>query len=344
MGLITPKPPKQRTGKKVAVIGSGPAGLTVAVRLNRLGHEVILFEKGEKAGGLLRYGIPDFKLNKGVIDRRLEIFIQEGLKIKTHTRVGKDILPETLLRDFDVICLAVGAMEPRDLKVPGRDLSGIHFAMDFLKQQNEIIAGRNFSGKERITAKNKNVLVIGGGDTGSDCIGTANRQGAKKVIQIEILPEPTEKRRLDNPWPFWPDTLKTTSSHEEGCERHWSLATRKFIGKERVEQIETLEVTWEKEKNGKHKMILKPETKKVLDTDLVLLALGFSQPVHEGLLDQLHIDYDSKGNILTNGSNLTSRKKIFAVGDATDGPSLVVRAIASGQKTATEIHQYLQDS
>ncbi len=341
-GLIKPRVPKKRTGKKVAVIGSGPAGLTVASRLNRLGHKVTLFEKDEKAGGLLRFGIPDFKLNKTVIDRRLKIMKEEGLTIKTKVNVGTDISNEELLKNYDAICLAVGAMQPRDIKVPGRDSEGIYFAMDYLTQQNKIIAGKNFSGKKRISAKNKHVIVIGGGDTGSDCVGTAIRQGAKSVKQIEILPKPPESRTENNPWPFWPETLRTSSSQEEGCERIWSTNTKKFICKNgTVNQIETVEVQWTQNDEGAWSMEEVPGSIEIHKADLVLLALGFTQPVHEGLLDGLGIEYDERGNILTNSELATNKAKVFAAGDAASGASLVVRAIASGQQAAEAIHFYL---
>ena len=245
LGYINPTIPKERSGKKIAVVGSGPAGLTVAARLNRLGHTVTLYEKEKKVGGLLRYGIPDFKLNKNIIDRRIEILEKEGLIIKTNTVVGKDFPTKELLEKFNAACIAVGCMQPRDLSVPGRELSGICFAMDFLTQQNKINAGANFSGKERISAKGKKVVVIGGGDTGSDCVGTAIRQRAKSIIQVEILPKPPKTRTKNNPWPYWPNILQTSSSHEEGCKRYWSLATKKFIGKNgMVTNIETVKVDW----------------------------------------------------------------------------------------------------
>lgn len=343
-GLIQPKTPKKRSGKKVAVIGSGPAGLTVASRLNRLGHKVTLFEKAEKAGGLLRFGIPDFKLNKSIIDRRLKIMKEEGLTIKTKVNVGTDISHEELLNQYDAICLTVGAMQARDIKVPGRDSEGIYFAMDYLTQQNKIIAGKNFSGKKRISAKNKHVIVIGGGDTGSDCVGTAIRQGAKSVKQIEILPKPPESRTENNPWPFWPNTLRTSSSQEEGCERIWSTSTKRFIRKNgAVQQLETVGVQWEQNKEGAYSMTEIPGTNDTHKADMVLLALGFTQPVHEGLPEALGLKYDDRGNILTVKGLAANQKKVFAAGDAATGASLVVRAIASGQQAAESIHFYLTE-
>ncbi len=341
-GLIKAKPPQRRTGKKVAIIGSGPAGLTVASRLNRLGHNVTIFEKDDKIGGLLRYGIPDFKLHKSVIDRRLDILKEEGIKFKTKVNVGIDISPEELRGNYDAICLAIGAMQPRNINVPGREAEGIYLAMDFLTQQNRIVAGKNFSGKKRISAKNKHVIVIGGGDTGSDCVGTSIRQGAKSVKQIEILPEPPKTRYEDNPWPFWPNTLRTSSSQQEGCKRIWGTSTKRFISKDnKVQQIETIKVKWEQENKGKYIMTEEPGSLKIHKADLVLLALGFTQPVHEGLLENLGLKYDERGNILIDDKSATNKAKIFAAGDAADGASLVVRAIASGQDAAESIHLYL---
>jgi glutamate synthase (NADPH/NADH) small chain len=341
-GYIVPKPPLERTGKKVAVIGSGPAGLTVATRLNRMGHTVSLFEKNEKVGGLLRFGIPDFKLNKNIIDRRIKVFEEEGLDIRPNTMAGVDINGEELLERFDAICLAVGSMQPRDLQIKGRNLNGIHFAMDYLVQQNRIIAGKQIPENEKITARNKEVIVIGGGDTGSDCVGTANRQGAIKVTQIEILPKPPDVRDRDNPWPFWPNTLTNTTSHEEGCDRYWSLATRKFLGLNgNVNRIEVIELDWKKGNTGQWKMVEKPGTNRNFNANLVLLALGFTQPVHNGLLEQLNLSYDSSGNVRVDSTFKTNRSKIFAVGDAISGASLVVKAIASGQKAVNFIHQFL---
>jgi glutamate synthase (NADPH/NADH) small chain len=341
-GYIVPRPPLERTGKKVAVIGSGPAGLTVATRLNRIGHTVSLFEKNDKVGGLLRFGIPDFKLNKNIIDRRIKIFEEEGLDIRPNTTVGVDISGEELLERFDAICLAVGAMQPRDLQIKGRNLNSIHFAMDYLVQQNRVIAGKQIPENERITARNKEVIVIGGGDTGSDCVGIANRQGARKVTQIEILPKPPDVRDRDNPWPFWPNILTNTTSHEEGCDRYWSLATRKFLGLNgNVNRIEVIELDWKKGNTGQWKMVEKPGTSRTIDGNLVILALGFTQPVHNGLLEQLNLSYDSSGNVRVDSTFKTNRSKIFAVGDAISGASLVVKAIASGQKAVNFIHQFL---
>jgi len=340
-GYIKPNPPKVRSGKKVAVIGSGPAGMAAADQLNRAGHMVTLFEKDRKAGGLLRYGIPDFKLNKQIIDRRLKILLAEGIEIKTETEIGKDISGKKLLEQYDAICLAIGAMKPRDLNISGRELDGIHFAMDYLTQQNKVNDGAYVAYDNRITAENRNVLVIGGGDTGSDCVGTAIRQGAKSVTQIEILPKPPDKRSLDNPWPYWAKTLKTSTSHEEGCERKWSLSTLRFLGmQQRVTYAEVQEISWE-QVNGSHKMKPIPGTKDQIEADLILLAMGFVHPVHEGLLSELEISLDSRQNVAVDHSMATSVEKVFAAGDAASGASLVVNAIASGRRAAKKIDNFL---
>ncbi len=340
-GFIRPKPPKERTGKKVAVIGSGPSGLACADLLNKAGHSVTLFEKDEAVGGLLRFGIPDFKLGKQVIDRRLKVLVEEGLEIKTSTHVGVDIPASKLLNDFDVVCLAVGAMKPRDLPVEGRDLEGVHFAMEFLTQQNRAINGKRFSDGERILAAGKNVVVIGGGDTGSDCVGTSNRQKANSVTQLEIMPQPPLQRSFNNPWPYWAKVHKTTSSHEEGCDRNWNVATKRFIGENgKLKQIEVVDVEWVGA-NGKMQIVEKEETRRLIDAELVLLSMGFVHCVHEGLLDDLGLEYDERGNIRVNDNRETSKAKVFAAGDAIRGASLVVHAIAEGRKMAENVHQYL---
>lgn len=342
-GFIKPQPPAFRTGKKVAVIGSGPAGLACADLLNKAGHHVTLFEKDDAVGGLLRFGIPDFKLAKNVIDRRVQLLIEEGLIIRTNVHVGKDISAEELVNEFDAICLAIGAMKPRDLTVEGRDLKGVYFAMDYLTQQNKVVRGDQIAEKERILATGKHVLVIGGGDTGSDCVGTANRQKAKSVTQIEILPKPPEERTPDNPWPYWANVLKVSSSHEEGCDRFWSLSTKRFIGNNgNVTGAEVIEVAWEKDVNGKMTMKEIPGTERIIPADLVLLSLGFLHPVHEGLLKDLELKLSERGNVYVSKDHQTSRAKIFAAGDAVNGATLVVHAIASGRKAAHDIDRYLQ--
>ena len=344
-GIIVANPPKIRTGKKVAVIGSGPAGLSAADLLNRAGHLVTVFEKNDAIGGLLRYGIPDFKLSKSVIDRRLELFVDEGIIFKTNVNVGVDILKEELLSEFDAVLLAVGAEQPRDLPIKGRELDGVHFAMDFLTQQNKKVSGKLNNEEIRILAKDKNVLVIGGGDTGSDCVGTSIRQKAKSVTQIEILPKPAEKREENNPWPYWPNTLRTSSSHKEGCERRWSLSTKRFIGENgKLKQAEIVQVEWIKDENGRYNMKEIQGTTEIVDVELALLSMGFTQPVHVGLLDALGVDYDQRGNVKVNGQKQSSVAKIFAAGDAEKGASLVVHAIEAGKVASKNIDAFLRNA
>jgi glutamate synthase (NADPH/NADH) small chain len=341
-GYIKAVPPKERTGKKVAVIGSGPAGMAAADQLNKAGHTVSLFEKDEKIGGLLRYGIPDFKLNKRTIDRRLEIMEAEGLLVKAGVEIGRDIPGKKLMEEFDAICLAIGAMQPRDLAIEGRDLDGVHFAMEYLSQQNRVNDGSYVAYDQRITAEGRKVLVIGGGDTGSDCVGTAIRQGAKSVTQIEILPKPPETRASDNPWPYYSKTLKTSTSHEEGCERRWDLSTLRFIGTQRrVSHAEVEQVAWDKV-NGSFQMKAVPGTREQIEADLILLAMGFVHPIQEGLLTELGIELNPRKNIQVNQEMSTNLKKVFAAGDAAVGASLVVTAIASGRKVARKIDEFLK--
>ncbi len=343
-GFVKANPPLSRTGKKVAVIGSGPAGLSAADLLNRAGHLVTVFEKNDAIGGLLRYGIPDFKLNKGVIDRRLQLFVDEGIIFKTNVNVGVDITRDELLKEFDAVILAVGAEQPRDLPVEGRDLDGVHFAMDFLMQQNKVVSGQVIPEVERILAKNKNVLVIGGGDTGSDCVGTSIRQKAASVTQIEILPKPQEKREDNNPWPYWPNTLRTSSSHMEGCERRWSLSTKRFIGEGgKLKQAEIVQVEWNKDENGRWNMSEVPGTTEVVDVELALLSMGFTQPVHVGLLESLGVEYDQRGNVKVGDKKQTSVEKIFAAGDAEKGASLVVHAIEAGKVAAKNVDDFIRN-
>jgi len=342
-GIVKANPPRTRTGKKVAVIGSGPAGLSAADLLNRAGHLVTVFEKNDAIGGLLRYGIPDFKLNKSVIDRRLELFVDEGMIFKTNVNVGKDISREELLQEFDAVLLAIGAEQPRDLPVEGRDLDGVHYAMDFLTQQNKVVSGQEIPEEERILAKDKNVIVIGGGDTGSDCVGTSIRQKAASVTQIEILPKPPEKRELNNPWPYWPNTLRTSSSHLEGCERRWSLSSKKFIGEGgKLKGVEVVQVEWSKDDSGRWVMNEVPGTTEILEVELALLSMGFTQPVHVGLLESLGLDYDQRGNVKVNDKKQTSVEKIFAAGDVEKGASLVVHAIEAGKVAAKNIDEFLR--
>ena len=340
-GMIVAHPPKTRTGKKVAVIGSGPAGLAAAQQLNRKGHNVTIFEKDNSLGGLLRYGIPNFKLNKNIIDRRLNQLLEEGIEFKPNCEVGKDISGEEIMKGFDAVCIAIGAGHPRDIQPEGRDLKGIHFAMEFLSQQNQLIMGENVPADKIINAKNKHVLVIGGGDTGSDCVGTSIRQGAVKVTQIDILPQPPVGKNPDTPWPYYPTILKTSSSHMEGCTRKWSLNTKQFNGKNgKVTEVLVEEVEWKKDETGRFNMQPTGKTE-TIKADLVFLALGFVHPVQEGLLTELGVKFDGRGNVAVDAQSKSSVAKVFATGDAAIGASLVVRAIALGRKVAEEIHKSL---
>lgn len=343
-GYVKPYVPKHRTGKRVAVIGSGPAGLACANQLNRRGHSVTVFEKNEAIGGLLRFGIPDFKLNKSIIDRRVALMTEEGVEFKPGVEVGKDIAVEDIVSDYDAVCIAIGAEVPRDLKVEGRDLKGVHFALELLQQQNRVNAGREISRDDRISAKGKNVLVIGGGDTGSDCVGTANRQGALSVTQIEIMPKPPERENPATPWPYWPVVLKTSSSHDEGCNRRWLLDTRRIIGENgKVTEVEVEEVRWEKDEATGRMNLIHTRNVERIKAELVLLAMGFTNPVQDGILKQLEVEKDARGNVKVDDKQQSSIDKVFAAGDASTGASLVVRCIASGRKAAEGIHNYLTE-
>ena len=340
-GLIVPRPPKKRTGKNVAVIGSGPAGLTIAARLNRLGHKVVVYEKQRKAGGLLRYGIPDFKLNKKFIDRRLEIFLKEGVEIHNGVNVGADVSAQQLLDRYDAVVLAVGAMKPRDIEVKGRGLKGVFFAMDYLVQQNRVIDGEVFPEDERILATDKHVVVVGGGDTGSDCVGTAVRQKAASVTQIEILPEPPQLRLPDNPWPFWPITLKTSSSHGEGCKRLWSMETCSFEGNGSVKALRLAPLNWTRNSEGKWSKEKIDGEELIVPAELVLLAMGFMSPLYDTLLNEMGILPGEHNNLRVDGNHRTNIPKVFAAGDAVSGAGLVVRAIADALHATITIHDYL---
>ncbi len=342
-GYLKPQIPAKRTGKKVAVIGSGPSGMAAADQLNKAGHTVTLFEKDEKAGGLLRFGIPDFKLNKCTIDRRLKLMQEEGIEIKCNMEIGKDISAEELISTFDAVCLTIGAMKPRDLPVPGRDLDGVHFAMDFLTQQNRVVAGATIPYDSIISAKDRDVLVIGGGDTGSDCVGTSIRQKAKSVTQIEILPKPPEQRSSDNPWPYYGKIMKTSTSHEEGCERRWNISTVKFNGvQQRVVSVDIEQVSWELV-NGSYSMKAVTGSRETIPADLVLLAMGFVHPVLDGIVAQLGLNLSDRKNIKVAKNHQTNIENVFAAGDAISGASLVVSAIASGRRVAKSVTDYLLD-
>jgi len=331
VGLIKPHPFRKRTGKKIAVVGSGPAGLSCADQLNKAGHLVVVFERDDKAGGILRYGIPDFKLEKWVLDRRLDILKKEGIEFVIGVNVGLDFQVSKLMKEFDAVCIAGGCRAPRDLEIEGRELKGIHFAMDYLVQANKRIAGEAIPDVKLIDAKNKRVVVIGGGDTGADCVGVAHRQGASCVVQIELLPKPAECRSHDYPWPKYPLLCKTTTSHEEGGIREWSVSTKKFSGE-----------------NGQVKKLLcsrvaqeTADREFEIEADLAILALGFVHPERNGLLKELNIELDAKGNVKTDQNYMTKVKGVFSAGDMHRGQSLIVWAISEGRKAAYYIDKYL---
>ena len=340
-GWIKPLPPLQKTGKRVAVVGSGPAGLAVAQQLARAGHDVTVFEKDGKAGGMLRYGIPDFKLGKHIIDRRLEQLRAEGVEFQTDVNVGKDISAHYLRKFFDAVCLTKGAREARDLAVPGRDLNGIVPAMDYLSVQNKLCAGEPANGTALANARDKAVVVIGGGDTGSDCVGTARRQRASQIYQLEILPQPPDARPLDTPWPTWPRIMRSSSSHEEGCDRRWAVMTKEFVGDNgRVQELHGCRVEWTRQgRNWKLKEL--PGTEFSLKVDLVLLALGFLHVTHDGLVKDLGLQLDDRGNVMVRDYQ-TSESWVFAAGDTVSGASLVVRAIYSGREAAAAMDRWLR--
>ena len=353
-GWVKPRPAAQKTGKKVAVVGSGPAGMAAAQQLARVGHDVTLFEKNDRIGGLLRYGIPDFKMEKSHIDRRAEQLVAEGVTLKTGVMVGslpagskvtnwsqETISPEQLQKDFDAVLLTGGSEQSRDLNVPGRDLSGIHFAMEFLPQQNKVNAGDKL--KDQLRADGKHVIVIGGGDTGSDCVGTSNRHGAKSVTQFEVMPQPPEEENRPLTWPYWPLKLRTSSSHEEGCTREFAVSTQEFIGeKGKVTGLKTVEVEF---KDGK--LVNVPGTEKTYPADMVFLAMGFVNPVAT-ILDAFGVDKDNRGNAKATtdfkGGYATNVAKVFAAGDMRRGQSLVVWAIREGRQAARAVDEFLMGS
>lgn len=339
-GYVLPHHPT-RNGKKVAIIGAGPAGMVVANQLNRKGYEVTVYEKQDKVGGLLRYGIPNFKLHKNVIDRRVNLMKQEGINFVTSTEIGKDISAKELVEKYDAVCVCIGAEVPRDLPIEGRELKGVHFALELLSQQNQILEGKSFDGDKLINAKGKKVLVIGGGDTGSDCIGTSVRHGAIKVTQIEIMPKPPVGHNPATPWPMYPQVLKTSSSHEEGCHRRWNINSCRFIGENgQLKAVEIQEISWIKGEEGRMQMVPTGE-KEIIEADLAFLAMGFVHPVQEGVIAQLELAVDNRKNITIDNRAAASTAKVFAAGDAATGASLVVRAMAGGRKAAQEIDTYL---
>ena len=343
-GFVQPFKPNIRTGKKVAVVGSGPAGLAAAAQLNYAGHSVTVFERDDAPGGLLRYGIPDFKLEKWVVDRRIKLLEEEGIQFKCNSNVGINISINDLLREFNAIVLAGGSTVPRDLKIPGRELKGIHFAMDFLKQQNKRVADKEIM-EEEIHALNKNVVVIGGGDTGSDCVGTSIRHGASTVTQFELLPQPPKDRTSFMPWPTYPMTLKTSSSHEEGAVRKWAIATKEFMGDEKgfLKALKIVDLEWTTTNDGKPAQFSEISgTEREIPCELVLLAMGFIHPQHEGLINQLEIELDEKGNVRASENYYqTNISKIFTAGDMRRGQSLVVWAISEGRESARKVDEFL---
>lgn len=353
-GLVKPRKPNVRTGKKVAVIGSGPAGLAAAAQLNQAGHTVTVFERDDKPGGLLRYGIPDFKMEKWVIDRRLSVLEEEGISFRCNANVGVNISINDLLREFNAIVLSGGSTVPRDLPAPGRELNGVHYAMEFLKQQNKRVAGidpyynggieSNIAPAE-ISAVGKNVIVIGGGDTGSDCVGTSNRHGASSITQFELMPQPPQARTTNMPWPTYPMTLKTSSSHEEGCERRWAITTKAFIGDEQgnLKAIKVADLEWKVGEEGRPSSFVEVEgSERELPCELALLAMGFVHPQHQGMIQELDIELDTRGNVKADEKNFkTNISKVFSCGDMRRGQSLVVWAISEGRECAREVDEYL---
>jgi glutamate synthase (NADPH/NADH) small chain len=340
-GWVEPLLPESKTGKRVAVIGSGPAGMACAQQLARAGHDVVLFEKADRIGGLLRYGIPDFKMEKHLIDRRMAQMAKEGVTFRAGVNVGVDIASASIAADFDAVVLTGGAEQPRDLPIPGRDLDGVHFAMEFLPQQNRVVAGDAVA--QQIMATDKHVVIIGGGDTGSDCVGTSNRHGARSITQFELLPQPPDHEDKSLTWPYWPIKMRTSSSHEEGCSRDWAVATKRFEGSDgKVRKLVAARVEWQKDANGVMRMVEVPDSEFALEADLVLLAMGFTGPVATGLLDQFGVERDARSNVKANVDDYrTSVPKVFAAGDMRRGQSLVVWAINEGRGAARECDRYL---
>jgi len=342
-GFVQPQPPVTRTGKKVAVVGSGPAGLGAAAQLNKAGHTVTVFERNTRIGGLLRYGIPDFKLEKWVLDRRLQVMKAEGIRFKTNANVGVNIDVNDLRRDYDAIVLCGGSTVPRDLNIEGRELDGVHFAMDFLEQNNKRVAGDEIPENEIFMATGKNVVVIGGGDTGSDCVGTSNRHRAKSITQIELLAQPPVTRDESTPWPLWPMQLRTSSSHEEGCDRQWAQLTKAFIGdkKGKLKAIQMVDIEWKKDAaTGRFTFKEIEGSERDIPCELALLAIGYVHPQHEGMLKQLDIALTNRGNV-QDTEHQTNIDNIFVAGDMRRGQSLVVWAISEGREAARRVDEYL---
>jgi glutamate synthase (NADPH/NADH) small chain len=341
-GWIKPQPPATRTGKTVAVIGSGPSGLAAAQQINRAGHTVTVFERANYIGGLLRLGIPDFKLDKHLVERRVQQMRDEGVTFRTGVYVGQNYDVEELKRSFDVILLCIGSTIPRNLDVPGRELDGVHFAMDFLTQQNKLLQGETFSDGERISAEGKRVVILGGGDTGADCLATAHRQGAEIVRQFDIIPEPPETRAPGNPWPQWPLILRRSYALEEGGSLDWSVGTKSFSGSNgQVEKLHMSRLEWKRDENGRNQMSEVPGSEFDVDADLVLLAMGFLHPERPGLVESLGVELDPRGNVKTDANKMSNVPGIFAAGDASRGQSLVVWALSEGREAARGVDLYL---
>ena len=345
-GWINPQPPEMRTGFEVAIVGSGPAGLAAAQQLNRAGHLVTVFERDDYIGGLLTLGIPEFKLEKRIVQRRIDLLHEEGIRFRTGVNVGVDISANSLRESFDVLLLTGGATLARELPIPGRDLDGVHLAMEYLTQQNKLLAGEEFAAGKRITAEGKNVVILGGGDTGADCLGTAHRQGATQVHQFELLPRPPDERSWDNPWPEWPLVMRTSGAHEEGGIRDYSILTKRFSGNGRkVERLHAVRLEWSSP-NGAVRPSMEeiPGSEFEMDVDLVLLALGFVSPEPHGMLAELGVDLDPRSNVAVDRNMQTSVPGVFAAGDMTKGASLVVWAIAQGRDAASSIDRHLMGS
>ena len=345
-GWITPEPPVTRTDKKVAVVGSGPAGLAAAQQLNRAGHSVTVFERSDYIGGLLRLGIPDFKLEKQIVQRRVDLMEQEGITFRTGMQVGRDILLAEIYDTFDAVCLTIGAGQARDLQIPGRSLDGIHLAMEYLTQENLKIAGHTIQPKDTITANGKRVVILGGGDTGADCLGTTHRQNAGAVYQLELLPQPPPHRNPGNPWPQWPVIFRTSPAHEEGGVRDYNVLTKSFDGANgKVQRLNAVRVKWgDLDESGRPSMVEMPGSDFSIEVDMVLLAMGFIHPEHEGIVTEMGLDLDGRGNIKTDSDMMTTVPGVFAAGDSSRGASLVVWAIAEGRKAAHGIDIYLTGS